>query len=110
MNYEITCCVCGKKLIGDGEPCCGDIVCVAVMNHEFDKSEAVIEVEKILYNEWLEMKAAEYGIQNHDYRMATNQQASSTGSTADSGADGAAASVRTAAMQERSQPDKLGTC
>jgi hypothetical protein len=62
MNYEITCCVCGKKLIGDGEPCCGDIVCVAVMNHEFDKSEAVIEVEKILYNEWLEMKAAEYGI------------------------------------------------
>ena len=62
MDYEMTCLVCGKKFPGDGEPCCGDIVCRSVMDHEFDKSEALFEVEKMLNDEWFVKEAAEYGV------------------------------------------------
>lgn len=55
MNTELddsfwpaTCIVCGQKFMSDGEPCCNDIVCQAMMNRYFDQWSAVEEAESIL--------------------------------------------------------------
>lgn len=42
------CFVCRKQFFSDGEPCCDDIVCQAVMNRNFERQSAVEEAETIL--------------------------------------------------------------
>ena len=54
--WPAICLVCKQTFMSDGEPCCNDIVCQAVMNRYFEQQSAVEEAEDIL-QDGLDIKA-----------------------------------------------------
>lgn len=46
--WSAVCVVCGQTFLSDGEPCCADVVCQALMNRYFEQQAVVQEAEKIL--------------------------------------------------------------
>lgn len=46
--WPAICLVCKQTFMSDGEPCCNDIVCQAMMNRYFEQWSAVKEAEDIL--------------------------------------------------------------
>lgn len=57
--WPAICLVCRQPFLSDGEPCCGDIVCQAVMAQQLERWFAVQEAERVLGEHWTEAKEDE---------------------------------------------------